>query len=328
MNETVLASPRGPQSFGTSNLPASGLRPILSSSEEAETPEAMGHKVQTEGGDHAHMVVAGDTRWRSLVQMIEHRMVSTEPSVPQEDQQQNVMTMHKAPSEKWNEPWYPTVDERDALQQTSIFANVDRDGNPTTFTVGGTHQPKSAIARWKMFLLHNAFVPLLARLTNITLITCTLAVGIVLRNRLNRIDRPHAVGQSPLLTILFSPPSLVHAFFQIWLEYMTRPIGLWGLSSKLWYLAIEIVFTCLWAALLALTFDNYFTSTIACQSNASPFYPLIEQLLKNLGDVQDKASLCGLQIALICLCMVSVFVYVFVFMITLFRIFYRLTPQM
>ena len=109
---------------------------------------------------------------------------------------------------------------------------------------------------------------------------------------------------------------------------MTRPIGLWGLSSKLWYTAIEIVFTCLWSALLALAFDNYFTSTIACQANASPFFPIIEQVLKSYGDVEDKGKICSLQITLICLCMVSVVVYVFVFMITLFRIFYRVSPQM
>lgn len=269
-----------------------------------------------------------DSRWRTLVDMIQHRMDDSAPPAPSAPPNKG-MTMHKVPAEKWNEPWQPSVDATGTLQQRSIFDTIEENAPPGIHN-GAANPANFAVhvAWWKSFILRNAFVPLLARLINIMLISCTLAIGIVLRNQLRSIDRPRSVGQSPLLTIIFSPPSILHAFFQIWLEYMTRPIGLWGLSSKLWYTAIEIVFTCLWSALLALAFDNYFTSTIACQANASPFFPIIEQVLKSYGDVEDKGKICSLQITLICLCMVSVVVYVFVFMITLFRIFYRVSPQM
>jgi hypothetical protein len=93
---------------------------------------------------------------------------------------------------------------------------------------------------WKRFLLDNPFVPLLFRFINIAFTTSTLAIAIRLRNLLQQQGAEAAVGSSPLVAIIFSPLTLVHVGFQIWLEYFSRPIGLWEVGSKLFYTLIDV----------------------------------------------------------------------------------------
>lgn len=93
---------------------------------------------------------------------------------------------------------------------------------------------------WKRFLLDNAFVPLLFRAINIAFTTSVLAIAIRLRLILQEQGAEAAVGSSPIVAIIFSPLTLVHVGFQIWLEYFSRPIGLWQVSSKLFYTLIDV----------------------------------------------------------------------------------------
>lgn len=312
MSDVVPESPH--------SVAASGSR-----SREPRLYSILGAPSSLPGAEHEQ----NDTRWRCLVGMVQHRMADDSQPVARGQASDGGLTAQSF-SEKWLEPWQPSAEAQESLQHSSVFTTINYDVNAPSFGIGGANGANLGmhIAWWKYVLLRNAFVPLIARLVNIVLIACTLAVGIRLRIELNAVGRPNAVGISPLLTIIFSPPSILHAFFQIWVEYMTRPIGLWGLSPKLWYAAVEIVFTCLWAALLSLAFDNYFTSSIACKAEMSPFFPLIKEMVERLGYIPHKDRVCDLQIALICFCMVSVFDYVLVFMVTLFRIFYRVTPQL
>lgn len=99
---------------------------------------------------------------------------------------------------------------------------------------------QTTLAWWRTFLLHNAFVPLLFRLINITFTTTTLAVAIKLYQILRDEDAPDAVGSSPIVAIIFSPLTLLHVGIQIWLEYFSRPIGLWRVGSKLFYTLTEV----------------------------------------------------------------------------------------
>lgn len=220
------------------------------------------------------------------------------------------LTLQYTHSRPWDQPW----SFRDALNGP--------------FEPGSTRpqtDPPPA-ATWKrtiaLFFLRHPFVPLLLRIINILLISCSLAVSARLHITLEHEGLSDAVGVSPLTGIIFSPPAIVHAIFQVWLEYRSRPIGLWQASSKLWYMMLELLFVCLWSAELSLAFDNYFTSTLVCVNAYSPFYRR-PYSLPTEDPIPRKSTLCGLQIAMICVCFVSVAVYVLVFMVSLFRIFYR-----
>lgn len=95
-------------------------------------------------------------------------------------------------------------------------------------------------AWWKEFLMRNPFVPLLFRAINICFTTATLAVAIRLWRVLHVEGAADSVGSSPVVGIIFAPLSLVHVAAQVWLEYFSRPIGLWAVKSKLSYQLIEV----------------------------------------------------------------------------------------
>ena len=93
---------------------------------------------------------------------------------------------------------------------------------------------------WKNFLIHNPFVPLLFRVINVAFTTATLAIAIKLHLLLKSEGAEAAVGSSPVVAIVFAPLTLLHVGIQIWLEYFSRPIGLWQVGSKLFYTLIEV----------------------------------------------------------------------------------------
>lgn len=235
---------------------------------------------------------------------------SHDPNESRPDPGDASLTLHYTHSRPWDQPW-SFCDARSGPPE--LVPEASKAASPTQVT-------------WKrktaLFFLRNPFVPLLLRLINILLISCSLAVSARLHVTLERNDLAYAVGVSPLTGIIFAPPSIVHAMFQVWLEYRSRPIGLWHAGSKLWYMMLELLFVCLWTAELALVFDNYFTSTLVCVNAHSPFYRRPYSLPTN-ESIPDKSTLCGLQIAMICVSFVSVVMYVLVFMVSLFRIFYR-----
>lgn len=175
---------------------------------------------------------------------------------------------------------------------------------------------------WKVFLMRNPFVPLLFRIINLSFTTATLAVAIRLWRVLHTEGAANSVGSSPLVGIVFAPLSLVHVGTQVWLDYFSRPIGLWAVKSKLSYQLVELVFIALWSALLSLTFDNLATSSLGCVYWYDA-YPTCGTTgspeLTQLRDPAKKPTICALQKAFIGLTFVTLVAYVTVFIISIYR---------
>lgn len=229
---------------------------------------------------------------------------------PTDTEAKAALTVHMGPTPAWNEPW--EFDESLGAGRAEPVVPIAGLSEEKTATLNKAQRRKHMV---RMFLLRNVYVPLLCRVVNVMVMSTTLALGIRLRLKLDENHSEMAVGMSPLLAIVFSPLSIAHALFQIWIEYFSRPIGLWKLSSKLWYTALELIFICLWSAELALTLDNYFTSTIVCINASSPFYQNASAFRTELTHPESKGTLCQLQVALICVVFISVIVYLIVFMV-------------
>lgn len=245
---------------------------------------------------------------------------------PEDTEAQAALTMHLSPHDAWNQPWQ--FDETLGAGSAQPIIPIAGLSEEKTANLNRVQRRRYRV---RMFMLRNVFVPLLCRALNVGVLSATLGIGVRLRTRLVNNDAEMSVGVSPLAAIIFSPPSIVYALTQIWIEYRSRPIGLWKLSSKLWYTALELVFVCLWSAELSLSMDNYFTSNVVCVSTKSPFYAHASRFGTTLTHPDEKNSICDLQIALICVVFISVVVYLFVFMvcvrltqISLFRIFHRI----
>lgn len=243
----------------------------------------------------------------------------------------DVFTVHQPATPGWASPWKPEergqgFDAGDHRFGPSGFFPRTESGR--TYGSDGKQKKQPWLKKWRKFLIHNPFVPLLFRVINIAFTSATLAVAIELLLVLRNQGASDAVGSSPLVAIIFAPLSLAHVVFQIWLEYFGRPIGLWTVQSKLSYTVLELVFICLWSAELSLTFDNYFTSTLVCFPHNSPFIgprtPPADRT-SPLNDPSRKPYLCRLQGSLIGLVFVSLLAYIIVLTVSLFRIFVRVT---
>ncbi|KAI9572861.1 hypothetical protein HD554DRAFT_2014860 [Boletus coccyginus] len=182
---------------------------------------------------------------------------------------------------------------------------------------------RSRKKRFRAFILSNIYVPLLFRFTNITFTTSALAVAIRIRQWETDYNLMGAVGSSPTLVIIFAPLTLVHVMVAIYLEYFSRPLGLWRTSGKLAHTLLEVCFICAWSAALSLCFDNYFTSAIPCAPASSiAWYSELTRPPLDLPDVgQVGGTICDSQLALICLVMVGLIMYCTNLVISLFRIF-------
>ncbi|RPD81988.1 hypothetical protein L226DRAFT_528198 [Lentinus tigrinus ALCF2SS1-7] len=197
----------------------------------------------------------------------------------------------------------------------------------------GSHHDDEKLTPWqrrrkrlRAYMLYNIYVPLLFRLCNIVLTTAALGIAIKIRLIESRNGVMGALGSSPTLVIIFGSLTLVHVMIAIYLEYFGRPLGLWHTSWKLAYTLFEVVFICTWAAALALSFDNFFTSLIPCASASSISWysqlprPALPNGINGFeGGVGD--TLCDDQLALICLVGVGLLMYCFNIFIALFRIF-------
>ncbi|KAG6381286.1 hypothetical protein JVT61DRAFT_5691 [Boletus reticuloceps] len=177
--------------------------------------------------------------------------------------------------------------------------------------------------RFRTFILSNIYVPLLFRFINITFTTSALAVAIRIRQWEAEYNVMGAVGSSPTLVIIFAPLTLVHVMVAIYVEYFSRPLGLWRTSRKLAHTLLEVYFICAWSAALSLCFDNYFTSPIPCApaSSIAWYSQLSRPPLRSPGIGKIGDTICDSQLALICLVMVGLIMYCTNLVISLFRIF-------
>ncbi|KAH0838400.1 hypothetical protein J3R83DRAFT_6707 [Lanmaoa asiatica] len=163
----------------------------------------------------------------------------------------------------------------------------------------------------------------LFRFTNITFTTSALAVAIHIRLSEADSNLMGVVGSSPTLVIIFAPLTLVHVMVAIYVEYFSRPLGLWRTSGKLAHTLLEVCFICAWSAALSLCFDNYFTSPIPCApASSTTWYSQLTRPPLNSPDAgQIGNTICDSQLALICLVMVGLVMYCINLVISLFRIF-------
>ena len=206
------------------------------------------------------------------------RYLAEQDSVtPQKKENESTaLTLHRVGSAGWDDPWT----FHDALGPES-----NKEAGATLVSgahiVHTTHERSQSLL---LFVQSNPYFPFFLRLVNIGLITATMAVAIRLRIHLQSSSSESEVGDSPLVAIIFSPPSIAHAFFQTWLEYFSRPIGLWLTSSKLMFTALELVFICLWSAELSLL-----STTLLPRSGALSRAPPIP--------TRTTLSLCGTRTA-------------------------------
>ncbi|EIM20190.1 hypothetical protein WALSEDRAFT_61044 [Wallemia mellicola CBS 633.66] len=179
----------------------------------------------------------------------------------------------------------------------------------------------------RKFLLHSAYVPLLFRSVNVGFTTASLAVCVRIRILEGQFNALGISGAGAIIGIIFAPMTLTHVMVSIYLEYFYgRPIGIWGIRSKMAHTLLDLVFIIFWSAELSLVFDNYFTSLLSC-SNTTPWWSNVSQANERTADLilsdEKQGRLCNHLGALVGLVFVGMLLYVVNLVVSLYRIYER-----
>ncbi|GAA5861181.1 hypothetical protein JCM3774_002219 [Rhodotorula dairenensis] len=230
-----------------------------------------------------------------------------------------VFSMNQTTTPGWSTPWTPF--RREHTQNDML--------DPFELTQQQTER-QSKRSRFAKFILENPFSPLFIRTINLCLIATTLGLAAHIRLQESQHDAIGIIGSSTLFAIVVAPFAIVHIFITLYIEYFGRPIGLWRISKKMFYTLTELIFICLYSAILALVFGDLFTSSLECTS-WTPYrrYNLPPPTTVGNADVDGTvaSSICQQQIAQVVVVFLSVIFYVTVLVISLWRIFAKVSRR-
>ncbi|SGY80003.1 BQ5605_C008g05280 [Microbotryum silenes-dioicae] len=231
----------------------------------------------------------------------------------------NVFSVNHTQTPGWSTPWAPFSRDEDSV-------NANRD--PFSL-VQAAQASQSKTTKFENFILNNVFAPLVFRAMNLVLAGCTLGIASHIRLQETRNNVIGIIGTSTLFVIIVGPFAIVHVFATVYIEYFGPPIGIWNVRTKMAYTLLELVFICLWSALLSLAFDDLFTSSLECTS-FTPYARYNESpssigLSSVNGTVAD--SICQQQMAQVVLIFLSVMLCLAVLIVSLLRIFVRVSRK-
>ncbi|GAA5971940.1 hypothetical protein JCM11641_001578 [Rhodosporidiobolus odoratus] len=230
----------------------------------------------------------------------------------------NVFSINQTQTPGWSTPWTPFRREEDPHSYQDPF---DLTHNTST--------AQTKRSKFETFILQNPFSPLFFRFINLILNGCTLGLAAHIRLQEHRANVIGVIGTSTLFAIVVAPFAIIHIFVTLYIEYFGLPIGLWKISTKMFYTLTDLLFICLYSAVLSLAFDDLFTSSLQC-TDWTP-YSRYNQTPPQTGTADVEGSLadsiCAQQMAQVAFIFASVLAYVAVLIISLFRIFAKVQSR-
>ncbi|KAH9824948.1 hypothetical protein DFH28DRAFT_1077423 [Melampsora americana] len=171
------------------------------------------------------------------------------------------------------------------------------------------------------YLLNHPTAPLILRSFNFVFIAISLGLCVKIRRVEGQLGLVGLIGNSTIYIIVIAPCSLLHALVSIYFEYFGAPIGIWSVSWKMFHTLSELGSISLWSAALALSFDNGLTSDLGCLTGID------EHQFYNIQDHHQLIHLCELQAGLVCLIFLGLGSYSLVLVVSLFRIFNKVSRK-
>ena len=77
------------------------------------------------------------------------------------------------------------------------------------------------------------------------------------------------MGSSTTLIISYASLTFVHVMTAIYREYFGRPIGLWGLRSKMLWVCLDLIFIALWSSAITDSANDYIATPLMCTSGSA-----------------------------------------------------------
>ncbi|TYJ55919.1 hypothetical protein B9479_003442 [Cryptococcus floricola] len=123
--------------------------------------------------------------------------------------------------------------------------------------------------RWKRVLFLDARVTIWVRLINLIVVVIALGLSIQIRLNLISLSLPGVLGSSTTLIISYATTTIFHGLMAIYREYFGKPIGLWGLSSKMLWVCLDLLFVALWSSALSLSINDLIATPLECSAGAA-----------------------------------------------------------
>ncbi|KAJ9103837.1 hypothetical protein QFC21_002299 [Naganishia friedmannii] len=187
--------------------------------------------------------------------------------------------------------------------------------------------PGTRRAKLRKYFIFDARSTLYLRLATLVGIATSLGLGAKLFSLENAGHLDGILGSAPILSISYGSVSAIHCLVVMYREAFGKPIGLWGLRSKMTWVCLDLFFIALWSSCLSLTISDYMSSPLQC-SSLNPWWTtgtytitLPEVITKS----HQKDKMCDRQAALIGFVLFTLIMYVINMVISLFRIFERLS---
>ncbi|GAA6004732.1 hypothetical protein JCM11491_002210 [Sporobolomyces phaffii] len=233
----------------------------------------------------------------------------------------NIFSINQATTPGWASPWAPFERSQEDRRMQDPFDVSQQQ----TAAVEASRK-----SRFENFILHNPFSPLFFRIINLVLVTCTLALAGHIRRQEERAGVVGVIGTSTLFVLVIAPIAIIHIFITLYIEYFGAPIGLWQIRTKMFYTLTDLVLICLYSSALSLSLDDLFTSSLECTAY-TPYRRYNNPSPSVVGSAGIDGTLanevCAQQIAQVVFIFLSVFIYLAVLIISLFRIFAKVSRK-
>lgn len=95
------------------------------------------------------------------------------------------------------------------------------------------------------------------------------ALSINIRLSLIYLHLPGVLGSSTTLIICYSSTTILHVLTAIYREYFGRPIGLWGLRSKMLWVCLDLLFVALWSSAMSLAINDLIVTPLECTAGSA-----------------------------------------------------------
>lgn len=118
--------------------------------------------------------------------------------------------------------------------------------------------------KMRRMLFLDARITIYIRLVNLGMAATLLGLAITIRLMLINLNIDGVIGPSTTLIIAYACLTIVHALMAIYKEYFGRPIGLWGLRSKMLWVCLDLLFIALWSSATTLAINDYINTPLDC----------------------------------------------------------------
>ncbi|KAL7423641.1 hypothetical protein Q5752_001222 [Cryptotrichosporon argae] len=126
-------------------------------------------------------------------------------------------------------------------------------------------------ARFRRMIFLDARLTVYLRVLNLAVIVTLLGLAVAIRLELDALYLPGLIGPSTTLIIAYASLTVLHVLTAIYREYFGRPIGLWGLRSKMLWVCLDLLFVALWASATSLAANDYLQTPLDCTA-AAPWW--------------------------------------------------------